>query len=312
MKPSEIKLPPYLKRGDSVGIVAPARKISREEIEPAAAILREWGLNVVLGQNLFDACDQFSGTDEARASDFQEMLDNPQIRAVICARGGYGSLRVIDKLDFTRFLFQPKWLVGYSDVTVFHNHIHTQLNMATIHATMPINFLKDAESTDSLRRALFGEELIYTVTNQTMLPNRAGIAEGQLVGGNLSLLYALQGSRSDIDTRGKILFIEDLDEYLYHVDRMMLSLKRTWKLSDLKGLIVGGMSDMKDNTIPFGKRAEEIIWDAVKQYDYPVCFGFPAGHETRNLALRFGEVVRLGVGEETVFASGTITSTPQT
>jgi muramoyltetrapeptide carboxypeptidase len=299
MKASEINVPPYLKPGDRVGIVAPARKISREEVEPAASILRSWGLDVVYGEHLFEAENQFSGTDEARAADLQDMLDNPEIRAVICARGGYGTLRVIDQLDFTRFVFSPKWIVGYSDVTVLHSHVHTNINTATLHATMPINFLKDAESTESLRMALFGEKLQYTAENISAVTNRVGTAEGQVIGGNLSLLYALQSSRSDIDTQGKILFLEDLDEYLYHIDRMMMSLKRAWKLSDLAGLVVGGMSDMKDNTVPFGKTAEEIIYDAVKEFSFPVCFGFPAGHEVRNMALRLGQRVSLEVKEKT-------------
>ncbi|MCW3105366.1 MAG: hypothetical protein JWO09_3806 [Bacteroidetes bacterium] len=287
--------PPYLKKGDRIGIVACARKISKEELQPAVDMLQAWGLEVVFGQNLFKQQHQFSGTDEERAADLQAMLDDPAIKAVISARGGYGTVRIIDRIDFTKFRQQPKWVIGYSDITVLHSHIYN-FGIETLHATMPINFTKNAEATETLRKALFGEKLSYEVGSHPL--NRKGNAEAELVGGNLSLLYALTGSASDLDTKGKILFIEDLDEYLYHIDRMMISLKRSGKLSSLAGLIVGGMSDMKDNAVPFGKTAEEIIIDAVKEYDYPVCFDFPAGHIDRNFALMIGRKVKLSVGNE--------------
>lgn len=287
--------PPYLKKGDRIGIVACARKISKEELQAAVDMLSSWGLEVVLGKNLFKQEHQFSGTDNERAEDLQSMLDDTSIKAVISARGGYGTVRIIDKIDFTKFRQQPKWVIGYSDITVLHSHIYN-LGIETLHATMPINFAKNAEATGTLRKALFGEGLSYEVGSHSL--NRTGNAEAELVGGNLSLLYALTGSASDIDTKGKILFIEDLDEYLYHIDRMMVNLKRSGKLSHLAGLIVGGMSGMKDNTVPFGKTAEEIIMDAVKEYDYPVCFDFPAGHIDRNLALVIGRKLRLSVGNE--------------
>ncbi len=291
--------PPYLKKGDTIGIIACARKISREEMDPAVAILKSWGLEVVLGKNVFNTDCQFSGTDAERAEDLQTMLNDVSIKAVISARGGYGTMRIIDKIDFTAFKKNPKWLVGYSDITVLHSHIHT-LGIETLHATMPINFHKDAEALESLHKALFGEKINYEISSHPL--NRKGIAEGELVGGNLSLLYALAGSSSDIVTTGKILFIEDLDEYLYHIDRMMMNLKRSGKLSRLVGLIVGGMSDMKDNAIPFGKTAEEIILDAVKEYNYPVCFHFPAGHIDKNLALYLGRKVKLEIAESVKFA----------
>jgi muramoyltetrapeptide carboxypeptidase len=284
--------PEFLKKGDKIGIVAPARKVSMEEMLPAIEILTNWGLEVVLGKNLFCEENQFSGSDEQRAEDLQTMLNDSSIKAIISARGGYGTLRIIDKIDFSKFIQQPKWIVGYSDITVLHSHIQT-LGVATIHATMPINFTKNTEATESLRKALFGEPIIYKTPTHRLNKNTENSIEGEIIGGNLSLLYALAASSSDIDTTGKILFIEDLDEYLYHIDRMMLNLKRSGKLTDLKALVVGGMTDMKDNAIPFGKTAEEIILDAVKEYNYPVYFGFPAGHIDRNLALYFGKEIKL-------------------
>lgn len=285
-------IPPYLQKGDKIGIVAPARKISREELQAAVTLFESCGFTVVFGNNLFGADHQFSGSDAQRTADLQAMLDDPSIKAVISARGGYGTLRIIDQLDFTAFRRNPKWVIGYSDITVLHSHIHN-FGIETLHATMPINFAKHEEATRTLLKAIQGEALQYTVPANPL--NRDGKAHGELVGGNLSLLYALSASASDISTKGKILFIEDLDEYLYHIDRMMLNLKRSGKLGHLAGLVVGGMTDMKDNAIPFGKTAEEIISDAVKDYDFPVCFDFPAGHIERNLALVFGREVRLEV-----------------
>ena len=288
--------PSYLKKGDKIAIVASARKISREEIKPAIDIFKNWGLEVVLSKNLFKSDNQFSGTDDERTEDLQTILDDVSIKAIISARGGYGTIRIIDKIDLAKFKQHPKWIVGYSDITVLHSHIHN-LGIETIHATMPINFTKNAAATESLRSALFGEQLKYELENHPL--NKKGICEGELTGGNLSLIYALTGSVSDINTQGKILFIEDLDEYLYHIDRMMVNLKRSGKLSHLAGLIIGGMTDMKDNAIPFGKTAEEIILDAVKEYDYPVCFNFPAGHIDKNMALYFGKKVKLKVEAKT-------------
>jgi len=284
--------PPLLKKGDKIGVIAPARKIAKEEIQNAIDLFTRWGLEVVLSKNLFRIDNQFAGTDDERAEDLQTMLDDASIKAVISARGGYGTIRIIDKIDFAKFKKNPKWVIGYSDITVLHSHIHN-LEIETLHATMPINFSKNSEATETLRKALFGEKLKYEFESHPL--NRTGAADGELVGGNLSLLYALTGSVSDIKTEGKILFVEDLDEYLYHIDRMMLNLKRSGKLSHLAGLVVGGMTNMKDNTIPFGKTAEEIILDAVKEFSYPVCFNFPAGHIDKNLALCFGKKVNLEV-----------------
>ncbi len=289
--------PSFLKKGDKIALVASARKISLQEIEPAIAIFESWGLEVQLGKNLFKADHQFSGTDDERAADLQAALDDDSVKAVISARGGYGTMRIIDKLDFTKFRTHPKWVIGYSDITVLHSHIHN-FGIETLHATMPINFAVNAEAVETMRKALFGEKLNYFLEKHPL--NRKGKAEAQMIGGNLSLLYALTGSASSVHTKGKILFIEDLDEYLYHIDRMMVSLKRYGKLADLAGLIVGGMTDMRDNAIPFGKTAEEIVMDAVKEYNYPVCFNFPAGHVDRNLAMVLGKRMKLEVGDDGV------------
>ena len=286
--------PASLKKGDKIAIVASARKISMQELQPAIDIFKNWGLEVVLSKNIFNQDNQFSGTDDERAIDLQTALDDDSVKAIISARGGYGTIRIIDKLDFTKFKQNPKWIIGYSDITVLHSHIHN-FGIQTLHATMPINFSVNTEAVETMQKVLFGEKLNYEIEKHIL--NRKGIAEAEVIGGNLSLLYALTGSSSSVHTKGKILFIEDLDEYLYHVDRMMVSLKRYGKLSELAGLIVGGMSDMKDNQIPFGKNAEEIIMDAVKEYNYPVCFNFPAGHIERNLALVLGRKMKLVVGD---------------
>ncbi len=281
-----------------MGIVATARKISKEELQPAVDVLTSWGLEVVFGKNLFESSNQFSGTDEQRVSDLQTMLNDETIAAVIVARGGYGSVKIIDHIDFTSFQQHPKWVIGYSDLTVIHAHIHQLTGIATLHATMPVNFhtqINNGEALTTLQQTLFGEKLNHLFAPHMI--NRGGEATGILVGGNLSVLYSLLGSVSFPDTDGKILFLEDLDEYLYHIDRMMMGLKRAGVLSNLAALVVGGMSDMKDNTVPFGKTAEEIILDAVKEYNYPVCFGFPAGHITDNHALKMGVAHRLTVAQ---------------
>ena len=293
-----MKTPPYLQKGDSIAIVAPARSVIIEEMLPAITLFEEWGLKVVLGEHLFAVQNQFAGTEEERAEDFQAMLDNDEIKAIICARGGYGVVRIIDLLRFDHFCEHPKWIVGYSDVTVLHSHIHSCFDIETLHATMPINVYANPnyESSESLYDALFGKQLSYQIQTSTF--SRVGEGKGELIGGNLSILYSLSATESDIDTTGKILFIEDLDEYLYHIDRMMLNLKRSGKLSHLAGLIIGGLTEMRDNTIPFGSSAEEIITSAIAEYDYPVCFGFPAGHGDDNRALIFGREVSLIVAEE--------------
>jgi len=283
----------------TVSVTAPARKVTREEMAPGISLLESWGYKVKLSKNLFGEFNQYSGTDEERAADFQAALDDPESDAIISARGGYGCVRIIDRLDFSAFTRRPKLIIGFSDVTVFHNHVHTHFGVPTLHAPMIFSMQPEKstpEALESMRKILKGESVQYNVTAHPL--NRKGSAEGLLAGGNLSLLYALSGSSSDLDTNGKILFIEDLDEYLYHIDRMMMQLKRSGKLAGLKGLIVGGMSDMRDNAVPFGKTAEEIIAEAVAEYDYPVCMHFPAGHVQNNQPLLMGAPIKMMVGED--------------
>jgi len=291
--------PAYLQEGDKVGIVATARKISLKELQVAIDCFREWKLEVVLGDKLFMEDHQFAGTDAERTEDLQSMLDDPEIKAIICARGGYGTVRIIDQLDFSRFIEHPKWICGFSDVTVLHSHIHQNFGIETIHSMMGVNFQKtgaNSKAAISLKNVLFGKGLEYSFPSHEL--NRNGNTSGLITGGNLSMLYSLLGSCSDIDTTGKILFLEDLDEYLYHIDRMMMNLKRNGKLENLRALVVGGMSDMNDNTIPFGKTVEEIIADAVAEYDYPLCFNFPAGHIDNNFAFYLGREISLEIGSE--------------
>ncbi|MFN5223893.1 MAG: LD-carboxypeptidase [Bacteroidota bacterium] len=290
--------PPPLKPGSKVAIVAPARKVTALEMQPAIELLQSWGLEVVKGMYLFGEEDQYSGSDQQRWADFQMVLDEASIGAVIFARGGYGFVRIIDKLDFTKFMRHPKWLIGFSDVTVLHNHVNRNLKVETIHAPMAINIPNTPKAVlENLHQLLTGNKVSYQYPAHFF--NRRGKASGELVGGNLSLIHTLAGTPSDLLTKGKILFLEDLDEYLYHIDRMMMNLKRSGKLQGLKALVIGGMTDMKDNAIPFGKSAEEIILDAVKEYDYPVAFGISSGHIEHNEPLVMGRKMKLVVGEKT-------------
>jgi muramoyltetrapeptide carboxypeptidase len=287
--------PPFLKKGDTIGIVACAGKISEAQIRFAIQELEQWGLRVIVGSTVFNSHFQFAATDEERESDLQGMINNPSVSAIVSARGGYGTVRIIDNIDFSPLIKNPKWIIGYSDITVLHAHLHA-LGLQSIHATMPVNFGIDASATESLRKILFGEKTNYSIPVSAY--NRQGKAEGILVGGNLSVLYGLIGSKSDIDTKDKILFIEDLNEYLYHIDRMLIALKRAGKLSRLAALLVGGFTGLKDNETPFGKCYEEIILDAVKEYTYPVCFNFPAGHIDNNMALVLGKECEIVVKED--------------
>lgn len=296
------KIPRHLKKGDKIAIISTARKINQHELNPSIEIIKSWGFEVVLAKNILAENHQFCGTIQQRSEDLQKMIDSSEIKAIICARGGYGTVKVIDKIDFTKLIKNPKWIIGYSDVTVLHSHLH-QLAVPTLHSTMPINFKDNtAESLDSLRKVLIGETLNYEIDSN--INNIQGYAHSKIVGGNLSILYSLCGSKSDIDTNGKILFIEDLDEYLYHIDRMITNLDRTGKLANLAGLIVGGMTKMHDNEIPFGKNAEEIILETVKKYNYPVCFNFPAGHIKNNLSLPLGIKAKLTVAQKTTLNYG--------
>jgi muramoyltetrapeptide carboxypeptidase len=287
--------PPYLQKGDTVAILATARKHIVKSMQPTIDLLESWGLHVVIGKSIGLEENQLAGNDEQRAADLQEQLDNPNIKAIWCARGGYGTVRVVDLIDFTQFKKSPKWLVGFSDVTVLHNHLNT-MGYKSIHGIMPISLAKASkEAIESLRLSLFGQPLQYAIDPHPM--NRLGKATGQLVGGNLSILYSVLGSPSAIDCTNKILYIEDLDEYLYHIDRMMMNLKRNGCLKSLKGIIVGSMTDMKDNDIPWGKNALEIVQDVTKQYNIPVIFNFPAGHIHDNRALILGNNVTIDVTE---------------
>lgn len=283
--------PPILQKGDTIAILATARKNIDDNLKPAIDLLHSWGLEVVIGKSIGLDDNQLAGTDEQRAADFQEQLDNPNIKAIWCVRGGYGTVRMIDLLDFSKFKQYPKWIIGFSDVTVLHNHLNT-MGFKSIHGIMPISIPKATpEAIETLRLAMFGQPLKYTIEPTAM--NRFGDASGELVGGNLSILYSLFGSKSAIDCTDKILFIEDLDEYLYHIDRMMINLKRNGCLESIKGIIVGAMSKMKDNDIPWGKNALEIIDDVTKKYNIPVIYNFPAGHIHDNRALILGSKVML-------------------
>lgn len=287
--------PPFLREGDTVAIVCTARKFSFEEAQPAVSLLESWGLRVVFGKTIGEDNHQLGGSDELRAEDFNSMLRNQDVKAIWCARGGYGSVRIVDKIDFELLKLNPKWIIGFSDVTVLHSQVHNE-GIQSIHGIMAFSVPKATEkSKDSLRKALFGEALHYEI--KSSFNNRLGVINGVLVGGNLSILYSLLGSSSALNTSGKILFIEDLDEYLYHIDRMMYNLKRNGYFQELKGLIVGGMTDMHDNSIPFGQNAIEIITAISLEYDFPIIFDFPAGHGIDNWALRFGSNVEVNVSQ---------------
>ncbi len=293
-----MKIPPYLKKGDTVAIVCTARKFSSEEAKPAMELLASWGLKTKLGKTIgLDNC-QLGGTDAERAADFQRMIDDDNIKAIWCARGGYGTVRMIDLLDFTKFKKQPKWIMGFSDVTVLHSQLNVE-RVASLHAIMPFTVPKAPEEVkESLRKALFGEPISYTIPAKSY--DIKGKASGELVGGNISILYSLLGSKSSIDTKNKIIFIEDLDEYLYHVDRMMHNLKRNHYFKNAKGIIVGSMTDMHDNEIPFGQNEVQIITAIAQEYNIPIAFEFPAGHQKDNRTLILGKQVDFEVNEKEV------------
>lgn len=285
--------PPYLQKGDTVALLATARKNIDDNLKPTIDLLHSWGLEAVIGSTIGLDYHQLAGTDEQRAADFQKQLDNPNIKAIWCVRGGYGTVRMLDLLDFTKFKQHPKWVIGFSDVTVLHNHLNT-MGYKSLHGIMPVTVPRATpDAVSSLKASLFGEPVSYSISPTPM--NRFGTATGELVGGNLSILYSLLGSPSAIDCKDKILFIEDLDEYLYHIDRMMMNLKRNGCIENLKGIIIGGMTSMKDNEVPWGKNALEIIDDVTKKYNIPVIFNFPAGHIRDNRALIMGNTVTMEV-----------------
>lgn len=292
--------PPYLKKGDRVAIVCPAKKLP-QPMDDAIALLQSWGLEVILGETVTADYHQFAGNDALRAHDLEQFVNDDSIKAIFAARGGYGTVRIIDLVDFSHLTTNPKWIIGFSDITVLHAHLYRNYELVTIHGQMPVN-IPDATATsvETLRKALFGDELSYEIPPHSL--NRPGNAAGVLIGGNLAILISVLGSVSDYDYTGKILFIEDVGEYLYSIDRMMYCLKRAGKLKNLAGLIVGGFTDLKDNDIPFGQTAQEIIKATVEEYNYPVCFHFPAGHVSDNHAMVFGSLIEIQVSSNVVKA----------
>ena len=297
-----IKIPPYLKPGDTIGIVCPAGYMTREKIETCVNTLQEWGYKVKIGRTVGSTSETyFSGTDKQRLKDLQKMINDKEVDAVLCGRGGYGMGRIIDRLKLRKFRKHPKWVIGYSDITVLHSHLYSRYGISSLHAPMAAAFNEEGFKTPfvlSLRDALEGKPMEYHCDAHEF--NRPGLAEGELVGGNLALLAHLTGTGSDIRTRGKILFIEDVGEYLYNIDRMMHQLKRSGKLSKLAGLIIGHFSETKDTERPFGNSAFGIIRDLVEEYKYPVCYGFPVSHTVENVALKIGFRCRLEVKQEGV------------
>lgn len=310
-----IKLPPSLKKGDTIGITCPAGYMAIEKAQTCINVLQQWGYDVLVGKTLSSKSKTyFSGTDEERLNEFQAMLDAPEVKAILCGRGGYGVGRIIDQLDFTAFKKKPKWIIGFSDITVLHAHINRNLKIATLHAPMAAAFNDGARPDgkvgrgfknkyiQSLKDALQGKKVKYTCKPHRY--NCTGKVKAELVGGNLALLAHLVGSKSDLPTKGKILFLEDVGEQHYNIDRMMIQLKRSGKLDHLAGLIIGGFTDMQDTERPFGKTVYEIIHELIATYHYPICFGFPVSHNKENYALKSGATYTLSVTKKNVSLAG--------
>ncbi len=298
---SELIRPPYLKEGDTVAIVAPSGilKNREREVQQAVDLLKSWGLHATVGKHVFSKANHFAGTDEERCEDLQKAMDDPTISAIWCARGGYGTVRILDKLDYTKLKENPKWIIGYSDITALHNQLHNQ-GFESLHALMCVSLTKDIsevqESVDTFKAALFGKPENYDLEGSKY--NREGEAKGQLIGGNLTMLHTMLGSDTSLDTSGKILFIEEIGEYKYHIDRMLQSMKRAGYFENLNGLVVGDMSKLRKNTTLWGTSVEQLILDALEEYDFPIAFNMPAGHEKDNRALVLGREVELKVGKE--------------
>ncbi len=299
---NKIAIPPYLKPGDTIGITCPAGYIKAEAIQPAVQQMQSWGFNVKIGHTVGKRDFTMGGTDAERLADLQQMLDAPNIKAIMCARGGYGAVHIIDQLNFRRYIANPKWVIGFSDITVLHNHIHTNCHVATLHSKMCNSFPDNwslaepiqVETILSIKQALTGPKMSYT--SPASASNRPGVVTAPLVGGNLSILATLTGTRSDINTDGKILFLEDTGEYMYNIDRMLYNLQRSGKLSKLAGLVIGGFKVKPDEPDDeFGKTVNEVVLDRVKNYAYPVCFDFPVGHQKNNFALKCGVTHTLNV-----------------
>lgn len=298
MKEQTLVRPPYLKAGDTVAIVAPSGVLKNRnaEIQNAQDLLASWGLHTVLGTHLYSDSNHFAGTDAERCADFQQAMDDPTISAIWAARGGYGTVRILDKLDYTKYKKKPKWVIGYSDITALHSQLHNE-GFESIHAIMAAGITKDLknmeETVATFKDAIFGKPLAYTLDGSEY--NKVGTASGQLVGGNLTLLHTMLGSKTSIDVSGKILFIEEIGEYAYHIDRMLQSLKRAGYFDNCKGVIVGDFSKMRENTTPWGSSVEQLILDALSEYDFPIAFKMPAGHEDDNRAMIFGRNIELKV-----------------
>ncbi|MEO1031149.1 MAG: LD-carboxypeptidase [Bacteroidota bacterium] len=292
--------PPYLKAGDTVAIVAPSGilKNREREVQQAKDLLKSWGLYAIVGKHVFSKANHFAGTDDERCEDLQGAMDDSKISAIWCARGGYGTVRILDKLDYTKFKENPKWIIGYSDITALHNQLHNK-GFESLHALMCVSLTQDLSevetSLETFKSALFGKPTGYTLEGTTY--NRAGEASGQLVGGNLTMLHTMLGSKESIDTSGKILFIEEIGEYKYHIDRMLQSMKRAGYFNDLKGLIVGDMTKLRKNTTLWGTSVEQLILDALSEYDFPIAFNMRAGHEKDNRALVLGRTIKLEVSK---------------
>lgn len=291
--------PPYLKAGDTVGMLCPAGYMPAEKAESAVNVFREWGFKVITGITFGKQNNYFSGTDDERLSDLQDMMDDKNIKAIFCIRGGYGTSRIIDRIDFKKFRKHPKWIIGFSDITVLHSHLYTNFKIASMHAPMASAFNDGQyanEFVQSLHEALLGKKGFIEWATHPF--NKPGTVKGTLVGGNLSLLVHLIGTSSEIDTDDKILFIEDIGEYIYNIDRMLYQLKRSGKFNHLKALVIGGFTQMKDTEIPFGQPVEEVLRDVLSEYDFPVCFSFPVSHEKENYALKVGMKYRLTIKED--------------
>ena len=301
------KKPPYLKKGNIIGITAPAGWITQEEIQPAVQVMESWGYKIQTGDTIGKKDFTFGGTDDERLDDLQKMLDDPNIKAIMCARGGYGSIRIVDRINWAKFKLKPKWIIGFSDITVLHNHIHNNFQIASIHSKMTNSFPDDWKTAEpiqietiiSIQDALSGKKMNYSAVPNPK--NEQGSADGILIGGNLKTIETLSGSISDIKTDGKILCVEDTGEYLYSIDRMFWNLKRTGKLRNLKALIVGGFKVKPDDPgEEFGRTIEDIVLEKIKNYKYPVCFDFPVGHQKNNFALKCGVQHRLFVKDDEV------------
>jgi len=293
--------PPYLKAGDTIAIVAPSGILKNRtgEVQRAKALLKSWGLYAVVGKHVFSQSNHFAGTDDERCEDFQNALDDPKISAIWCARGGYGTVRILDKLNWTTFKQKPKWIIGYSDITALHNQVHNE-GVESIHAMMCTSLQDDLstinETVSTFKDAIFGKPLNYTLKGSKY--NKTGTSSGQLVGGNLTMLHTMLGSKTSIDTSGKLLFIEDIGEYKYHIDRMLQSLKRAGYFDNCKGVIVGDFTKLRKNTTLWGTSIEQLILDALSDYSFPIAFNMPVGHEKDNRALILGRRVQLAVGSE--------------